>query len=299
MSISSEANFMLNEPITGVEQADMHTVLSVQREPDSAERRRADIVRRLQFEGRVRVSDLCQAYHVSEVCIRRDLDILETRGLLRRFHGGAQNITPQGQVLPMEARQMHNIDCKRRIGRLAARLITPGMTVLLDAGSTVLEVANALDALILADVTIVTRSLAIANTLRRKHCARLIVLGGLYSSKDDTFFGSQTEQMLSSMHVDLAITGVDGITLEDGLTTDNVAEANMGRLVATAAQRFAVVTDSSKVGVAQLQAYLPLEHVHVLITDTAAPPEFVQALEQRGIAVQLAARDVEQEPAAA
>jgi DeoR/GlpR family transcriptional regulator of sugar metabolism len=271
--------------------ADAQAAHVIQREPDSAERRRADIVRRLQLESRVRVSDLCQAYHVSEVCIRRDLDILETRGLLRRFHGGAQNITPQGQVLPMEARQMHNIDCKRRIGRVAAQLISPGMTVLLDAGSTVLEVANALDALILADVTIVTRSLAVANVLRRKQCARLIVLGGLYSPKDDTFYGPQTEHMLSSMHVDLAITGVDGITLDDGLSTDNVAEANMGRLAATAAQRFAIVTDSSKIGVAQLQAYLPLDRVHLLVTDPAVSPEFVQALEQRGIAVQLAEPD--------
>jgi DeoR/GlpR family transcriptional regulator of sugar metabolism len=265
--------------------ADVAEKIASHREPDSAERRRADIVRRLQQEGRVRVTELCKAYSVSEVCIRRDLDILETRGLLRRFHGGAQNITPQGQVLPMEARQMHNIDNKRRIGRVAAQLIQPGLSVLLDAGSTVLEIANALEPAVLADVTIVTRSLTVANVLRRKQCARLVVLGGLYSNKDDSFYGPQTEHMLSGIHVDVAICGADGIALDGGLTTDNIAEATISALMADLAPRFVIAADSSKLGVTQLQAYLPLDRVHTLVTDCAAPDGFVEALKQRGINV--------------
>jgi DeoR/GlpR family transcriptional regulator of sugar metabolism len=115
------------------------------------------------------------------------------------------------------------------------------------------------------------------------------VLGGLYSTNDDTFYGPQLESALRDMHVDVLFFGVDGLSLEHGLTTDNIIEARLGNMLANTAQRVIAVTDSSKLGVAQLQSYLGLDRVYMLLTDHEASPAFVASLTDRGVVVLQAA----------
>lgn len=237
--------------------------------------------------GPASVSALSEQLGVSEVSIRRDLEHLETLGLLRRTHGGAEAIIQRGQVSVYQARLLLNTQVKACIGKAAAALIQPGDTILLDSGTTILEVARHLPATLLetGGLTIVTRSLAVAEMLRHHRRTRLIVLGGVYLHEFDTFVGEQVEAALRDLHVHTLFIGTDGISAARGLTTDNVLEAGLYRSMARSADRVVVATDASKIGAEKLQATLALEDIRGFITDGAAPQDFLDMLRSRGAEV--------------
>ena len=254
--------------------------------------RRWAIVEEVQRNQQVRVAELSQHFGVSEVSIRRDLAHLEEKGLLQRVHVGAQATFRTGQTPPFDARLLQNVEIKHSIGQAAAALIRAGDIIFLDAGTTVLEVARSIPPTLLDNgrLTVVTRSLVIASTLRHQHHIRLIVLGGVYVHDFDTFVGPQVENALQGTHVDKIFLGIDGVTAKRGLATDNVLEASLYLAMTRSADRVVVVTDSSKIGVNQLQAILPLSEIHTFITDTGAPDDFVKLLQEQGIEVILIPR---------
>lgn len=253
--------------------------------------RRAAILQEVQQRGRVAVGDLSRRLGVSEVSIRRDLEYLHDKGLLRRTHGGAEALPLLARGLtPFDARLLQRAEVKQAIGKRAAELMRPGEVALIDSGTTALAVARQLGA-VLPDggLTIVTRSLAIASELRYRRHARLIVLGGVYQPEFDTFVGASVEAALKELHVHRLFVGTDGVTIERGLTTDNVLEAGLFRIMAERADHVIVVADSSKIGVDHLQVVLPLRQVNTFVTDCDAPARFVAALRERGIEVLQAA----------
>lgn len=249
--------------------------------------RRWAIAREVQRSRRVSVADLARQFGVSQPSIRRDLRYLEQVGLLQRVHGGAEALSQAGTIPRFEARLLENASAKRAIGAAACALVQPGDTILLDSGTTVLEIARHLPDSLLNEggLTVVTRSLIIASELRRYQQARLVVLGGLYAHEFDTMVGIQVEQAMQGMHVDLLFTGVDGVTAEAGLTTDNLSEVQLYRIMARHADRVVIVTDSSKIGVNNLQTILSLDEIHTFITDAGAPSDFLEVLRVRGIGV--------------
>lgn len=259
--------------------------------PRNAGQRRAAILQETQQRGHVAVADLSRRLGVSEVSIRRDLEYLHDKGLLRRTHGGAEALPlPARGLMPFDARLLQRAEVKQAIGRRAAGLIQRGEVVLIDSGTTALAVARQLGSVLPeGGLTVVTRSLSIAAELRYRRHARLIVLGGVYQPEFDTFVGDSVEAALRALHAHRLFIGTDGVTLERGLTTDNVLEAGLFRVMAERADQVIVVADSSKIGVDQLQAVLPLSRVNTFVTDRDAPARFVTALRERGIEVLLAA----------
>jgi DeoR family transcriptional regulator of aga operon len=249
--------------------------------------RRWAILKALQSNGYMSVADISQQFKISEVSIRRDLAHLEEIGLVDRDHGGAQAVLRRGQTPPFDARLMQNVDCKRVIGQVAASLIQPGDSIMLDAGTTVFEVARNLPASLIEDgnLTVVTRSMTIGANLRTHRKLRLILLGGVYIHDFDTFVGPQVEHALQSLHVNILFIGIDGISIQRGLTTDNVLELSLYPAMTRCADRVVVLSDSSKIGVNKLQTILRLDQFHTFITDDGAPQEFVSALHERGIEV--------------
>lgn len=249
--------------------------------------RRWAILKALQTNGHMSVLSLSQQFDMSEVSIRRDLAYLEEIGLVDRDHGGAQAVLRRGQTPPFDARLMQAVECKRAIGQVAASLIQPGDSVMLDAGTTVFEVARNLPASLLEDgnLTIVTRSMNIGACLRTQRKVRLVLLGGIYVNDFDTFVGPQVEQALQNLHVNILFIGIDGISIQRGLTTDNVLESSLIPDITRCADRVVVISDSSKIGVNKLQTILRPEQFHTLITDSAAPQEFVSALREKGVQV--------------
>jgi len=249
-------------------------------------KRRSTILEVLNRIGSVRVADLSLQLGVSEVSIRRDLQILEEHGLLKRVHGGAVALDP-GEETPLAARMDVQFDKKERIGRAAAQMVHRGESLIFDSGSTPLQVARCLDSELLqsGNLTVITAHLPVVRQLGHWPGVHLILLGGIYVPAYEVLVGPQTVEQLKGLHVDKIFLGADGMTLSHGFTTANVLEAEVDRAMAQAATEVIVVSDSSKIGGIGLTTIMPVNGIDKLITDTDAPLDFVAALRDLGIQV--------------
>ena len=229
------------------------------------------ILQRLNESGSVGVTELADELDVSEASVRRDLHRLEEQNLLTRTHGGA---VASGVLyeLPMRYRGGQHHDAKRAIASSAAERVTPEITsVGLNGGTTTTEVARALSGR--PGLRVVTNALNIASELAVRSNIELV--------------GPRAELTLAHLNLDLAFIGVDGISPTAGLTTHHEVEAQTNRALVRTAARAAVVADSSKLGRRGFAKIGDLDLVTDLITDAAAPPDAVAALERAGIQVHL------------
>jgi DeoR/GlpR family transcriptional regulator of sugar metabolism len=252
-----------------------------------AENRRSLILEELAENREVKVAGLSQRFAVSTVVIRHDLERLERHGFLKRVHGGAIAL-PRALVGEANVADFRNHAIeKERIGRAAAQLVFPGDRVILDSGTTVLEAAHSLpgDLLNHGNLTVVTNSLHIVRELGPWSGVQLLLLGGIYLPQYDIVVGPKTVSALRELSVDKTFVGAKGLTLERGITTSNVLEAEADRAAVEAAREVILLADSSKIGVDSLTTLTRLDKVHKFITDCGAPAEFVRALEEMGIEV--------------
>jgi DeoR/GlpR family transcriptional regulator of sugar metabolism len=253
----------------------------------NTDKRREIITQQLAREKVVRVADLSRQFGISEVSIRRDLACLERRGLLQRVHGGAVAVAIGGSARELVSTPGPHLDEKRRIGTAAAALVRPSERVIFDSGTTVLEVARSLsnDLVDAGNLTAITSSLPVVQELGHRPGIHLILLGGIYLPEYRVVVGPQTVENLRGLHADKLFLGTDGLTLDHGLTTANVLEAEVDRAMVKAAAEIIVVADSSKIGGIGLTTILPLERVHKLITGQDVPADFVSALRAAGVDV--------------
>jgi DeoR/GlpR family transcriptional regulator of sugar metabolism len=253
-----------------------------------ADMRRHAILDELTQRQAVRVSELSQAFGVSEVSVRRDLSHLEREGFLRRIHGGAVPVphvqAPSAQAVTSTG--AHAAE-KASIGRAAAALVRPGDRLLFDSGTTVLEVARHLppDLRESGNLTVITSSLPIVRELGPCKGIHLILLGGVFLPQYEVVVGPPTIAQLSELHADKLFLGADGLTFARGVTTANVLEAEVDRAAIAAASQVILVADSSKIGLIGLTTIMPLADVKKLITDDGAPPDFVGELRRQGVEV--------------
>jgi DeoR/GlpR family transcriptional regulator of sugar metabolism len=256
----------------------------------NADKRRESITQQLARENVVHVVELSRQFGVSEVSIRRDLERLERRGLLQRVHGGAVAVAVGSGVDELASPSTSHMDDKRRIGRASAALVRPGERVIFDSGTTVLEVARSLtsDQTDVVNLTAITSSLPIVQELGHRPWVHLLLLGGIYLPEYRVVVGPQAVENLRGLHADKMFLGTDGLTLDHGLTTANVLEAEVDRAMVRAAAEIIVVADSSKIGCAGLTTIIPLDKVHVLVTDPGAPEGFLEQMRRLGIQVILA-----------
>lgn len=254
-----------------------------------AEERRSSIVAHVNRNRIVSINDLSRQFGVSEVSIRRDLERLERLGLLRRVHGGAVALQAPSAPSPNGAPAPRISPEKERIGRAAAALIRAGDRLILDSGTTVLQVARNIpdDLRRSGNLTVITSSLPIVYELGPWKSIHLLFLGGIYLPEWQVVVGPQTIASLTNLHADKLFLGTDGMTLEYGVTTANVLEAEVDRAMVKAAREVILVADSSKIGGVGLTSIMPLTKVHKLITDEGAPQEFVTALRNAGVDVVL------------
>jgi len=259
--------------------------------PASAEQRRSAILEQLERDQTIKVADLSKQFGVSQVSVRRDLEILERQGLLQRVHGGA--VTTLNASLaqpPYLARARLHVKEKERIGRACAKMIRAGEHLILDSGSTALQVARSIPADLLnsGDLTVITASLPIVQTLGRWKGVQVIMLGGIYVPEHEVVVGPHAIETLRTLHADKLFLGTDDLTFSHGATTANVLEAEVNRAMAQAASQIIVAADNSKVGVIGLTTILPFSKIDTLVTDTEAPADFVAALREVGVEVILA-----------
>ena len=250
-------------------------------------KRRSTILEQLNHNHSVRVADLSLHFGVSEVSIRRDLQILEEHGLLKRVHGGAIALESLAAETPLAAHQDLQREKKERIGHAAAQMVHRGESLIFDSGSTPFQVACSLDRQLLqsGNLTVISAYLPLVRELGHWPGVHLILLGGIYLPNYNVLVGPQTIEQLKGLHVDKMFLGTDGMTLSQGFTTANVLEAEVDRAMVQAATEVIVVSDSSKIGGIGLATIMPVNGIDKLITDTDAPPDFVTALRDLDIEV--------------
>ena len=243
--------------------------------------------------GFVRVAELSNAFGVTTVTARADLDALERSGAIRRVHGGAVPVSspveaerPAREPTFEEALEASVVP-KRRIGEHAAAMVASGQSIILDVGTTTLQVARALRARRdLDDVTIFTNGLSIALELEAEIPRfTVVVTGGTLRPKQHSLVHPLAGSMLDEVHVDLAFVGCNGVDPQHGVTNANLPEAAVKALMMRAAARSIVVADGTKLGEVHLGRIAPIDAFDVLVTDASAPRAIVAELELAGLAV--------------
>jgi len=245
--------------------------------------RREHILERLRTDGSALVSDLADDLATSEMTIRRDLNLLEAEGLVRRIHGGAVLVTSRAYEPTFREKSAQFVDEKRRIGAAAAALVEPGDTIILSPGTTTMEVARHLSGR--QNLTVVTSAVNIAAELASDPEIDVIVTGGHLRGTTYALVGSLAEENLRSLHVNKVFLGGNGLTVEHGLTTPDLSVATTDRALLRSAERVIVTVDHSKIGRAALCQTAPIEQIHVVVTDSGIPDAQRRAFERAGLEV--------------
>lgn len=245
--------------------------------------RRRHILALIQNQGRVVVKDLSRALSISQITIRKDLDFLQSKGLVQRTHGGALPVLTGALFDPsLQEKQQQHSEQKQRIAAAAARLVQEGQCVMLDSGTTTTAVAHALRHF--SHLTIITNAINIAADLTGTDF-EVIVVGGALRKNSYSLVGPLAEDVLEEMHADILFLGVDGFDPQIGLTTPNLLESRVNRAMVSAARRVVVVCDSTKFGRRSLSRIISVNQVHSVITDRGIPPATAEMLQAEGIEV--------------
>ncbi|WNN50226.1 DeoR/GlpR family DNA-binding transcription regulator [Siccibacter colletis] len=255
--------------------------------------RRNRIVEMVNASGSLMVNDIAAELGVTEVTVRTDLRMLEERGLLTRFHGGAArsgallafDSAAESSEVSLHERYKLAADPKRRIAIEAARLVREGDTVILDSGSTTKLLAEELVGM--NNITVITNNLPAANVLLENTDITLVVCGGTLRHKTVSLHGSIAEHALRGVSANLMFVGADGFDCENGITTFNEGYA-ISAVMAAAAQQVVVVSDSSKFGRKGFNTVLSIEKINTIVTDKKAPEEAINRLKEQGKNVILA-----------
>jgi DeoR family transcriptional regulator of aga operon len=248
----------------------------------SEERQRA-IFEAINREGRVLVVDLAERFNTSQVTIRKDLEILHSKGQVYRTHGGA--LSARGGVLEdpalVDKEKLHREE-KFAIAAEAAKMVSDGQVVILDSGTTTSAVARALRHF--QNLTIISNAVNIAVELSGSN-VEVILTGGSVRKNSFSQVGPLAEQTLRKLRADIFFLGVDGFDIEHGLSTPNLLEASVNRVMMDIARRTVAVCDSSKFGKSSLSLLCPTNSVHHVITDNGVSKEDLAALKKAGIEV--------------
>ncbi len=246
--------------------------------PALARQRQALILEQVREHGAVRVADLVTTLGVSDMTVRRDLELLHERGLIEKVHGGAAAIEGSSLFEPgfTVKSTMMQIE-KSVIAGAAATLIVPGTAIALSAGTTTFALARRLTDV--PGLTVLTNSVPVADVLYKDgRQDQTIILSGGVRTPSDALVGPFAVDVIRSLHVDTVFMGTHGMDSQSGLTTPNILEAETNRALIKAGRRLVVLADHTKWGVVGISAMARLEDVDTLITDSGLDGEAVRHL---------------------
>lgn len=249
-----------------------------------AEERQEKIMTTLEQDGSVKVNELSEHFNVSEATIRRDLQEMENKKLLVRTHGGAvkfdiTNFEPTFS----DKKNKKNVE-KIAIGKLAASMIKDGDTIILDSGTTTLEIAKHITN---ENLTVITNSIDIAAELINKNKIELFIPGGVIRASTRAMVGQLSEAAYKNFKVDKAFIGANGIAIKEGITTPNFVEAQTKKAMINAANKIIVVSDNSKFDNVCLSVICPIEEITAIITNGDLPEKVVNDYKKLGIEILL------------
>ncbi|RJX70047.1 DNA-binding transcriptional repressor [Vibrio sinensis] len=257
----------------------------------SIDSRQSQLVSYLKQHGKTAVNDLASIFHTSGATIRSDLRALEEKGIVARRYGSAEAISNNAassvvsEDIGMDEKKTLNLDKKIRIAKKAAELVGDGDSIILDCGSTTLQMVPEFDNLM--SLTLMTNSMHIVQAMNELNSEHTVIMpGGTFRKRSASFHGSLAESAFSHFTFDKLFIGADGFDLEQGCTTYNEAY-QVSQAMCKSANQIIVVLDSSKFGRKSPNIVVPLDLVDVVITDSDLSEEFVKGLTNIGITVYL------------
>jgi len=243
--------------------------------------RKTLLLERLRAEGRVVAKDVASELDLSEDSIRRDLRELAAAGLCQRVYGGALPASPA--TADYTARQQVEPGSKRRVAQRAADLIEPGMSLILDGGTTTLALVGVLpDDLV---CTVITHSPTIATALVEHPSIEVLIIGGKLFKHSAVACGAAAVEAAQAYHADLFFLGVTGVHPRFGLTTGDAEEAAMKRALAARAADTWALASVEKMGAASPYLVLPTSRISGIITDSPTTSPVVTELTAQGVTV--------------
>ncbi|MEA4888601.1 MAG: DeoR/GlpR family DNA-binding transcription regulator [Clostridiaceae bacterium] len=244
--------------------------------------RQEKLLQHINRHKKAEIQELSRLYGVSKVTIRRDIDELAAKGLILKTHGGALSLkTNLSFEIPFDAKSETNVDAKRRIGQWAAGLVESGDIIILDSGSTTLEIARHLPP---SAITVLTNDLKIAMELARKKPIQLIVAGGSLKESVYTLTGSRTVEFFRSVHANKTFLGCDAVDLSFGVSNRTLEEVAVKQAMLAAADEIIMVTDASKLHSKVFCRLCDIKAIGKLVIDRIDEPARA-SFEQAGVDV--------------
>jgi DeoR family transcriptional regulator of aga operon len=250
-----------------------------------AEERRRAILQLVKKQGSAAVEDLVKQFNVSAVTLRADLGHLAKAGALVRSYGGATAHDENGDDYPLTVKNTRNQAEKTRIAAAAVGLIKSRQTVILDSGSTSAALARAIRHANFDALTVITHALNIAQEFLASSKISVIMIGGIMRHVSGSFVGPQAEQLLRALHADHLFLGIDGLDSDLNLSTPDLLEAQLNKLMMQISNETTVIADSSKLGRRSLSVIGKLTAARRLITDAHASEEMIEKIRNGGIEV--------------
>jgi DeoR/GlpR family transcriptional regulator of sugar metabolism len=240
---------------------------STVRRPALARQRQALILEQIREHGAVRVADLVTTLGVSDMTVRRDLELLQERGLLEKVHGGAASIEGSSLFEPGFTAKSTLMEAEKElIAAAAATLVTPGTAIAISAGTTTYALARRLTEV--PGLTVLTNSVPVADVLYKDgRPDQTVILSGGVRTPSDALVGPFAVDVIRSLHVDSVFMGTHGVDARSGFTTPNILESETNRALIQAGRRLIVLADHTKWGIIGISSVARLEEADTLITD--------------------------------
>ncbi|WP_223266416.1 DeoR/GlpR family DNA-binding transcription regulator [Gelidibacter gilvus] len=249
-------------------------------------KRHQTILEKLTKEKHLEVLDLCDILNVSAVTIRKDLRLLEKKGLLFRTHGGASLENPYINERAIVVKEKISVEEKNGIAQCAAQLIDENDSIMIASGTTVQALSKFIKPK--NKLTVITSSLYVVMQLINDKNIEILQLGGYVRHSSGSVIGSYAEYILGNISCSKLFIGVDGIHLDYGLSTTNLEEAQLNRKMLASAQKIIVLADSSKIGKKSFAKICDFDQIHELITDNGISAIIKKKIEKKGIKVTIA-----------
>jgi DeoR/GlpR family transcriptional regulator of sugar metabolism len=236
-------------------------------------------------KGEITVDEIARVFNVSKMTARRDLQALMEQGIIERTYGGAI-LSPKTSLTrsPLLLRVNDQREEKEAIGLAVAKMMVPGETIYLAAGTTTYWVAKALVEKRMA-LTVVTNSLPVADLLIPHEDIEVIVTGGFLNRNERSLVGHFAERMIRDLRMDKVVVGCSGIHPEYGLTNENPQEMMMDRAYIQASDNVIVVADHTKFGQVRTSRIAPITAIRTIVTTRLAPMDMVERIRQQGVEV--------------
>ena len=241
------------------------------------------ILDKLNKYGFVRITDVANELGVTKVTIRKDVKILESKGLLYKVHGSARPANPHVADLDVHVKDNINRDAKRLIAQRAVELLDDNDSIIIASGSTIYSFAEEIKMRQWHHLNIVTPFLRLGVLLNEAENVNVVQLGGTVHKKSLSVLGEEAARELDDCICSKVFFGVDGIDPEHGITTSTIDEAKLTRRMMHAASQVIVLADSSKFGQRGFGRICALEDIDVIVTDERIPEQMISIIEEAGV----------------